>query len=379
MATLKKRRGNWYARIQWRDENGSMKEKQIPLRTRLKVTALARLPEVKKVETDIKEGLSFTFPWMGGERRTRVIVFMVGNAVEEWMEHRRKNKIRKSTLGLNQLGLKYFIELVGKKRYLDSIGNADINNFIDLLDAKGLSDTTINIHLRTMKTMIRYYYKMDKVKGVPVIEQRKIARTDPIYITDDEFQKIMELKHLEDFYKRVFFFYRETGVRLREPFMASLSGKWLDIPPESKTKAVRSIELSPFLMRVFMELDTWYRTGYGATLADCGAHLSKMFKKALHQIGAGEEKHFHSLRHTFAVRMLLMNTSVYDVKLMMGHTSVTTTEQYTKMNLKRVAQDFPTLVSSDLHAGELSEKDTVLKDTNNTINGYVPIYQAIEG
>ena len=83
MATLKKRRGNWYARIQWRDENGSMKEKQIPLRTRLKVTALARLPEVKKVETDIKEGLSFTFPWMGGERRTRVIVFMVGNAVEE--------------------------------------------------------------------------------------------------------------------------------------------------------------------------------------------------------------------------------------------------------------------------------------------------------
>ena len=65
MATLKKRRGNWYARIQWRDENGSMKEKQIPLRARLKVTALARLPEVKKVEADIKEGLSFTFPWMG--------------------------------------------------------------------------------------------------------------------------------------------------------------------------------------------------------------------------------------------------------------------------------------------------------------------------
>ena len=43
------------------------------------------------------------------------------------------------------------------------------------------------------------------------------------------------------------------------------------------------------------------------------------------------------------------------------------------------AQDFPTLVSSGLYAGELSEKDTVLKDTNNTINGYVPIYQAIEG
>ena len=34
MATLKKRRGMWYARKQWRDENGTRKEKQIPLRTK---------------------------------------------------------------------------------------------------------------------------------------------------------------------------------------------------------------------------------------------------------------------------------------------------------------------------------------------------------
>ena len=379
MATLRKRRDNWYARVQWRDKNGTMKEKQIPLRTHSKVTAHARLSSVVNVESDIKDGMSFTFPWMSKNRHTQVAVLTVGAAVEQWLNHRRKNKIRKSTLELNELGLKYLLKLVGKKRPLQSISSSDICNYVDLLDAKGLADTTINIHLRTIKAMMRFYHKMGKVQKVPVIDQRQVARTDPIYITDDEFQQIMELEYLDDFYKRVFFFYRETGVRLREPFMATLSGDWLDIPPESKTKAMRSIEMNPLLIEVFIELDAWYSTGYGATLADCGEHLSKVFKKALRHIGADENKRFHSLRHTFAVRKLLVHTPVYDVKLMMGHASVTTTEQYCKMNLKRAAQDFPTLVSIYLGAGELMKKDTFLKDTTKGVNGYLPIFENIEG
>ena len=62
MATLKKRRGNWYARVQWRNTNYKMRETQIPLRTESKVIAISRLSMVNKVETDIKKGISFTFP-----------------------------------------------------------------------------------------------------------------------------------------------------------------------------------------------------------------------------------------------------------------------------------------------------------------------------
>ena len=57
-----------------------------------------------------------------------------------------------------------------------------------------------------------------------------------------------------------------------------------------------------------------------------------------------------------------MKTSIYDVKLMMGHASVTTTEQYTRMNLKRVAQDFPILVNSL----EKEKRDTDLRDTKGS-------------
>ena len=376
MATLRKRRGVWYARVKWYEQDAKyQKEKQVPLRTKSKVTARERLAVVNKVEGDIKEGINFKFPWLDDSTLVRVKRFTINDAVDEWIKHRRKNKIRQKTIAINKLGLDYMMICFGKNRPLNSIKNSDIRFYIDYLESRANKDTSINIHLRTVKSMMRYYHKMGKVTSVPVIDQRKIPKTDPIYITDDEFQRIMELDWLDSFYKRVFFFYRETGLRLREPFMATLHGKWLDIPPESKSYSVRSIELNPIQIKTFLELDAWNQSGYGSMLSDSGDHLSKLFKKALRKIGADEGKRFHSLRHTFAVRRLLMNTSIYDVKLIMGHASVTTTEQYTRMNLKRVAQDFPTLVSHYSNG----QKDTVLKDTGEYTNTYLPILEQIEG
>jgi|APSaa5957512535_1039671.scaffolds.fasta_scaffold13006_1 integrase len=379
MATLKKRRGMWYARIQWRDQFSMKKEKQVPLRTESKVTARIRLSSVNKIETDIKDGIAFSFPWMNEEGQIKVSVFKVKDAVEQWIEHRQKNKIRKKTLEINQLGLKYFMDCNGHTRPLNTIDNSCIATFIDYLDTKGNSDTTINIHLRTIKAMLRHYHKIGKLDSVPVIEQRKIAKTDPIYISDDEFQSLMELAWLDDFYKRVFLLYRETGMRLREPFLATLNGSWIDIPPESKSHSTRSLELSEPLRKVFLELQKWHCEGYGSTLVDPGDNISKVFKKALRETGVKESKHFHSLRHTFAVRMLLKQTPIYEVKLLMGHASVTTTEQYSNMNLKRVSQDFPTLVISYLDLPKNGKKDTLLEDTHYLVDGYVPIYEKIAG
>ena len=63
----------------------------------------------------------------------------------------------------------------------------------------------------------------------------------------------------------------------------------------------------------------------------------------------------------------------------MGHASVTTTEQYSNMNLKRVAQDFPTLVATYENALKVGLEDTFLEDTSHMSSDYVPIYEKIEG
>ena len=117
------------------------------------------------------------------------------------------------------------------------------------------------------------------------------------------------------------------------------------------------------MQSMFNELKEWLNTGYGSTLKTPDDHISKRFKKSLRSIGAGERKHFHSLRHTFAVRRLLQGTSIYDLKLLMGHRTVTTTEVYSRMNLKRVAQDFPTIVSSFINEEKIGETNTLITNT----------------
>ena len=47
----------------------------------------------------------------------------------------------------------------------------------------------------------------------------------------------------------------------------------------------------------------------------------------------------------------------------MGHSSVTTAEVYSNMILKRVSQDFPTVVSMYVNEIKIGKKDTLLKDT----------------
>jgi len=118
-------------------------------------------------------------------------------------------------------------------------------------------------------------------------------------------------------------------------------------------------------------LVAYYKMSNGSRLKTPFGHISKKFKQALRNIGADEKKNFHSLRHTFAVRSLIKGVSIYELKLLMGHSSVTTTECYSNINLKRVSQDFPTLASKEQEAVKLVKRDTVLRDTRMVTDPYL--------
>ena len=226
-----------------REYNGvSRGEKYVSLKTTSKVTARERIAEVNKVENDIKKGMDFSFPWLSDSTMTKVKRFTLKNAVGQWMSN-REGKLAEKTIELNQDGLNYFLKFIGGTHPLESSTTNRVDQFADWLDERGLSKTSINIHLRTIKAMFWYYLKVEKLVKIPHIGQLRIPKTEPIYITDNEFQSIMELDWLDDFYKRVFFLYRETGMRLNEPMISVLDGDWVEIPNTSKGKVGRNIQL----------------------------------------------------------------------------------------------------------------------------------------
>ena len=363
MARLKKRRSKWYARIRiWDNNIRKEREIQIPLNTKSRLAALERLSFINQYESDLRNGLSFTFPWESTGGQLNLKRFTINDAINEWMERRLKIGVRASTLEINQNGLDHFTDAVGGSCPLEAVTVKKIDSFVDYLQFKGLSVSSINMHLRTVKAMLRYYWKRERLDRVPLIEQLKQEENNPIYITDNEFQSIMELDWLDQFYKRVFYFYRETGCRIREPFISKLDGNWLDIPNLSKGKKPRNLELAASVKKIFTELSAWLGSGYGSTLVDPADHISKKFKQALRSIGADESKRFHSLRHTFAVRRIVEKIPIFKIQKMMGHSSIATTEGYLKLDLKRLERDFPTIV---YNPSKSAFRDTDFRDTDD--------------
>ena len=371
MASIKNRRGKWYSRVRYYNEVGVRIEKQIPLRTNDKTTAHKRNGIVTKYQDDIRNGMEFEFPWMKDGGQTKVKEITLAYAVDGWIESRAKQPdITPNTIGVNKNGLNHLYDSIAKSSPLKSITTDHMDGFRDDLIDKGLKPSSVNMHLRTAKSFFRYVWKRGMIDRLPRIEMVKINDTLPIYLTDDEFHAVLNEVGVDSFYGKVFYFYRETGVRLREPFIATLDGNWLDIPNFSKGKRPRSIELNDFLVEVYKELRRWANE-CGLVERSKGVHLSKMFKKALRKCGIDESKHFHSLRHTYAVRRRVMGFPLAAIQLEMGHRSIATTEIYTKLELKRLRHDFPTLVSSfsDNHNKEVlkpkyAKRDTDLRDTS---------------
>jgi len=376
MASLLKRRGVWYSRVRW-SELSKRVERQIPLRTNDKTVAHKRNREVSRYEKDISKGIDFNFSWMH-EGKTEVKELTLIEALTDWIERRKKQPdIRKATVQINENSIDHLFRSIPKKTPLKSITTKHMDKFKDKLIDKGLSKTSINIHLRSVKAFFRYVWKRGLIDRLPMIEMVSIDDAEPIYITDDEFHNVLNEVGADSFYGKVFFFYRETGVRLREPFIATLDGNWLDIPNSSKGKRPRSIELDEFLLSIYKELKQWADT-CNLVEGSRGRHLSKKFKKALRKCGADESKHMHSLRHTYAVRQRVMGVPLATIQAHMGHRSITTTEIYTLIDLKKLRKHFPTLTTrysdDEIESQKVSKSstmDTNMMDTVTDLNRFI--------
>ena len=64
-----------------------------------------------------------------------------------------------------------------------------------------------------------------------------------------------------------------------------------------------------------------------------GDYFSKGFKRACAAAGMDKSIHFHSLRHSFASNLAQKSVSLYTIKELLGHSSVSTTEIYSHLNL----------------------------------------------
>ena len=107
MASITKRRSRYYARIRYWD---NLLKKQtatyINLDTELKSVAEERKVKVNLVEPLIKSGeitdVNEVFEWLNKKRTSTINGLSLDVAVTDWLESRRRNNIRVTTLDINK-------------------------------------------------------------------------------------------------------------------------------------------------------------------------------------------------------------------------------------------------------------------------------------
>lgn len=375
MGSLRKARGKYYARLYY-SNNGRNKEKIFPLNTSNRRQAESRLLEVKQFQ-DLAINGEFTPSWKSENGNPCADGYKLSEATEDFLKSRKADNARNSTLDIYSRGLNLFIEAVTDKSVKD-ITIEDIDKFKAYYLYK-LMPATINMALRPVKSLLFWLKERDLINKVPRIKQINTGYSLPIYVTNAEFEEIC--KRVNPHFQRAFWFYRESGLRLSEPFMGVLEGNFFKIKAcDYKGNHDHEISLTPELKTILIEMRSIVNEKVRAKIAtlENAIHLyTSIFYKACKgdtRYGWNQIKNrkFHSLRHTCGIRSYIKTKDIYAVKKTLGHRSVTTTEIYTKYNEKRLQQDFPDLFKNE---DEITKKlvEKTLSDTKHRTQQY-PIF-----
>ena len=340
--TLQPRGSKWYARVRWYEER-KRHEKVIALKANNKRVALKRYYEVEFFESQIINGDRPEFSW----ETTIKPITDLSTAIDEYLIYLKNNGDKRTTVMRAELCLNNIIKVIDTNLSIKAI-NADKIECIKQYFNRRLTDTGINMILSRLRGLLNWCKDIKEIiPNTPKIRFIKVPKKIPAYLTEQNLKDIMELKTLDQHYKDAFKMYQETGMRLREPFNGKIDDNWLIISPDdSKTGLYREIHLSKDHERIITDMQEGVRRSRSSFRNETDKY-SKKFKIVVREIGRGD-LHFHNLRDTFAVIRYLETRDIYQVSKELGHTSVKITEKYAQFNLRRLAQDFPSLANNYL-------------------------------
>lgn len=212
-------------------------------------------------------------------------------------------------------------------------------------DYKPLSASSISLYIAKLGTVINHGIRkeMFKQRLSRCMEKPKVKRKEVDYLTIEEINKLVENKYRisEIYYGFLFSIY--TGLRFSDVCNLEwknihLDEKYIETT-QQKTDQKVVIPLSDTVIDVV--LSRWTKSKELTSVVfptlrkyqtSMTYHLNKWGKQA----GINKHLHFHIARHTLGVQLIQNNIDLYTVSKILGHTSVSTTEQfYADITLKR--------------------------------------------
>jgi integrase len=255
---------------------------------------------------------------------------------KRYMVHAKANK--RSWLRDQQM-LKHLKQFFGNERQLTDMAPAEIEGY-KVYRRGQVSGSTVNRELALLKRMFNLAINWDLFLNLNPVRRVKFFREFNIrsrVLSPEEERKL--LPNAAPFLQDLMRFALSTGLRTGELF----SLQWSNVNWENgvlnvfaaKTGKTRTVPLNAEARKI---LESWqhgrknehvfYNHGTGKPFVDLKAGFALACRKA--EI---EGVTWHTLRHTFASRLLDRGVDVVTVKELLGHSSITVTMRYTHTNL----------------------------------------------
>jgi integrase len=266
----------------------------------------------------------------------RPVKITFGELGVKYMEYAKTNK--RSWLRDEQM-FASLTAFLGSERQLREINPADIEGF-KLHRRKEVSGSTVNRELALLKRMFNLAIDWDLFVGSNPVRKVKFfqeVNTGFRTLTQEEEKKF--LVHATPYIQDIAVFGLNTGLRIGE----ILSLTWESVDLENnllsvfahKTNKIRTVPINTEARRV---LEYWalgrknafvfYNHETGSPFVDLKAGFGLACRKA-----GIEGVTWHTLRHTFASRLVARGVDIVTVQQLLGHSTVTVTMRYTHTNL----------------------------------------------
>lgn len=239
--------------------------------------------------------------------------------------------------------IEYFLKYI--KNDISKISKETIINFTLYLQSKNKAPKTINLYKDTIKFFIKEILKINLDFDIKLSKEPKKL---PIVLSKDEILKIIEItknpKH-----KLLLSLSYASWLRVSEIINLKVEDinleeltihiKWAKWQKDRIT--IFSQKLKNDLWKIIsfknkndylIESERWWK------LTPRTAQI--IFKNALKKAWIKKEASFHSLRHSFATHLLENWTDIRYIQELLGHSSIKTTQIYTKVmnpNLKNIS------------------------------------------
>ena len=228
------------------------------------------------------------------------------------------------------------------KKHLDQcqadIEEDSIKDYLQILSSQNYSRSTINQHVNAIK------FYLEKVLRLPrttyYIDRPKKEKKLPSVLSLDEvqriFQQVSNVKH-----KAVLSLLYSSGLRIGEVIHLKIT----DIDSDRMTIHIRSAKgakdrMVPLATNVLELLRKYYLAYSPKEYLFNGAESSRYSPTSVRQVlSRAVRKAFikknvtpHTLRHSYATHLLERGTDLRYIQVLLGHSSVKTTEIYTHVS-----------------------------------------------